>query len=270
MTLSILICTMDEGILTVPQVLLTERADVNYIISFQYTDKHFLSKVPELLVQRKDVFIYPLFGKGLSVNRNNAIKHAIGDLALIADDDVRYKDEYIDNILQTFQQNPCVDIAVFRAKTYKGDFLKKYQEVSYDYANRPKKAYVSSVEIAFRIEKISGHLFFNECFGLGSDFLACGEEDIFLEDALRQGLRIQYYPLTIVETEEMTTGTRVYKDVKVLRSKGAVLYYIYGNTAWLRAFKFALLSACRGKGNILYIMRVLIEGIVYIKKKCNE
>ena len=71
--IEVLICTVDEGIRRVPDVLSpTVRGDVRYLVSFQYTDKKWLEAVPEMLKRRADVKIVALAGRGLSVNRNHA------------------------------------------------------------------------------------------------------------------------------------------------------------------------------------------------------
>ena len=85
-TLDILICTIDDGILKVPAMLLPERADVRYIVSVQHTIPQSLINVPAPLVYRQDVTIGFLEGKGLSRNRNNALRMSDADICLVADD----------------------------------------------------------------------------------------------------------------------------------------------------------------------------------------
>ena len=81
----------------------------------------------------------------------------------------------------------------------------------------------------------------DERFGLGSPYLACGEEEIFVEDVARQGLEVRYEPLPIVRTDSLTTGTKFLQSPAVQRSKGAVLYYMHGfRGAFLRCVKCAL------------------------------
>lgn len=89
LTLDLLICTLDDGILKVASIFQEERNDVRYIVSQQITDERF-RQIPSTFLLRKDVLVSQIEGKGLSVNRNNALSLARGDVALIADDDVRY------------------------------------------------------------------------------------------------------------------------------------------------------------------------------------
>ena len=101
MKLELLICTLDERIARVPDILLPARPDISYLVSMQYTDPKFLDHVPDVLRQRPDVRLIFLEGKGLSRNRNHCLDAATGDLALIVDDDCRYREEYFDRIIAT-------------------------------------------------------------------------------------------------------------------------------------------------------------------------
>lgn len=267
MLLSVLICTLNEGIKDVAQILLPKRDDVNYIISFQYTEEYYLSLIPDLLSLRDDVAVHTLRGKGLSINRNNALMYATGDIALIADDDVRYKDEYFDTILKTFQEHTDVDIALFRAKSYDGEWLKKYPEYSYDYMNILNEVYPSSFEIVMRTYLYEKGIRFDERFGLGTDFLACGEESVFLEDSLKNNFKIVYFPKTIVETDYNTTGLKILIDKKVQRSKGAVFFYCYGfRKAFYLCLKESLYHFIHSGVNPFTLLRNMYDGIEYCKK----
>ena len=42
MTLDILICSLNKGIVRIDDLLLPQRKDVRYIVSYQYTDERYL------------------------------------------------------------------------------------------------------------------------------------------------------------------------------------------------------------------------------------
>ena len=268
MVLSVLICTLNDGVKNIIDVLLPEREDVNYVVSFQYTDDAFLSLIPEDLKARKDVSISCLQGKGLSRNRNNAFSCATGDLFLIADDDARYKNEYFDIILKTFQDNQDVDIALFKAKDYEGKWLKEYPGYAYKYGESHNANYPCSCEMVIRkdVYVVKG-VCFDELFGLGSDYLSSGEEDVFLKDALRTGVNIVYFPELIVETDSNTTGLRILHDEKVQRSKGAALCYCYGfYPALFRCIKESLYHFFHSFANPFVLLKNMCDGIKYCRK----
>ena len=224
LTLDILICTIGDGLLKVPDMLLPERDGVRYVISVQQAGKN----TPSLLKSRKDVTIDKIDGAGLSRNRNNAIRIATSDICLIADDDNRYLPEYIDNILKSWQDSPDADIITFQAENYQGEPLHPYPA-----------PYISSVEITFRRSAIiEKGLKFDERFGIGGQLFCAGEEDVFMADARRAGLNILYMPTVIVRTQAATTGSKLIGNRKLQVTKGATFRYVYGtNSAIWRSFK---------------------------------
>lgn len=239
--LSILVCTYNDRIKDVPALLLTEREDVCYVVSFQYTANFFLEMVPEVLKQRADVTILPLPSTGLSANRNNALRHCMTELAIIADDDLRYTDEQLTRVIRYFANHSEVDVACFQAYDEEGQPMKDYATRSFSYAERPAGTYFSSWEIAFRVDAPLPP--FDTRFGLGAQYLSCGEEEVFIHQAHHLGARVQYVPEQIctVSVRE-TTGARFLLDTKVRRSKGAVLYMMHGVIgALLRMTKFILM-----------------------------
>lgn len=53
---------------------------------------------------------------------------------------------------------------------------------------------ISALEMACKRQSVQGFIRFDERFGLGTKFLTCGEEEVWLEDALRAGLKLHYFP----------------------------------------------------------------------------
>lgn len=266
MTLDILICSLNKGIVRVQDVLLPLREGVRYIVSYQYTDDRYLDLIPKALSQRSDVTLYTYKGQGLSANRNLALDKAQADVVMYADDDAHLLPDTPEIVTHHFKQEPSLDVAFFCATTYTGKPLKKYPEMSFPIKAIPVQYAVSALEMACRREKVQGIMRFDERFGLGTKFLTCGEEEVWLEDALRRGLEMHYYPEKIVETSTMLKKSMIYVDAGVQRSRGAITYYRYGFGAWLRSFRFAFQSARKGYCHFLPMMRHLAEGIRYMKR----
>ncbi|MBQ9362141.1 MAG: glycosyltransferase family 2 protein [Bacteroidaceae bacterium] len=221
MCLDVLICTIDQGILRVPQVILPPQEGVRWVVSMQYTDGQFLDVVPQELTERKDITLTCIEGKGLCRNRNNAIQHASGDILLVADDDCQYTAEALDTVIKTYELNPSADIILFQSN------LEKY------FPERPtlyQKAfqdgyYPSSVEMSFR--KGLG-LRFDERFGLGSEHLSAGEESVFLKDAENAQYSIVCIPKRIVTTPHSYVTDNLLTDKQLQRTKGATFRYLFG------------------------------------------
>lgn len=268
MKLSVLICTMDERIRRVPDILQASRGDVEYVVSWQYTDFSVLDMLPAVLRSRTDVTVCPLSGRGLSLNRNNALEHAQGDLCLIADDDMRYCDDAFDNILHTFGEHPDVDVAQFQVKSYDGRWLKNYASQSYVF--RPddtRCVYPSSVELVLRREAWRRGLRFNPHLGLGAAYLTAGEEEVLLADAVALGMQVSYFPCCIARTDAACTGGRFPYDAGVQRAKGAVFYRRFGlwEARW-RCVREALSWGVRKGCNPFQLWHHMMQGIRYIRK----
>ena len=71
MTLEILICTIDEGINRVADMLLPQATGLRYLVSWQQTGK--VAPMVPARLRRPDVHVFTLQGNGLSHNRNNAL-----------------------------------------------------------------------------------------------------------------------------------------------------------------------------------------------------
>ena len=268
MTLDILICTIDEGLEKVPDVLMSPRDDVRYVVSMQWTDMRaesesfaddegermdewLLKRVPKVLKERRDVTLTFLKGRGLSRNRNHALAHATADVLLIADDDNRYTTELIGNVFEAYEQHPEADVIHFQALDLDEKPLHAYPA-----------DYVSSVEMTFRREvKVR----FNEKFGLGSEKLCSGEEEVWMKDARDAGYSVLYVPKPVVMTPAGTTGACFVGNEKLQMSKGATFRYVYGtpNALW-RTLKEAGWWLVHRGANPFPILYNMLKGMVEV------
>ena len=261
MTLQILISTLDEGIERIGAMLLEQRKGIGYLVSWQHSSDEVPTLPSELM--REDVEVHNLAGRGLSRNRNNCIEHATADLCIIADDDCRYTHEQLQKVIDTFAQNPETDIATFQ---YSGEGDSKYYpKESADISNFPKGYYVSSIEIAFRREAVQGKVWFNENFGLGTEPFHCGEENLFIQDALSLGLSCHFYPITIVHDNQPLEFLNRSMDKGTLMAHGADLQIFHTGTKHLRALLKAWRLRRDEKVPFFYGLRHIVKGISYMK-----
>jgi glycosyltransferase involved in cell wall biosynthesis len=261
MTLQLLISTLNEGINSVAQLVLPPREGIGYVVSWQHSGNEEIALPVEL--QRPDVEVYNLQGRGLSRNRNNAIRHATADVCLIADDDCRYTHERLQQVIDTFEQNPNVDIATFR---FEGEGSNKFfPTYSFNLSKFPKGYFVSSIEIAFRRERVQGKLWFNENFGLGAKIFDCGEEHIFIQDALSQALTCLFFPITVVRENDSTVCVKRDVEPGTLMAHGAILQLYNPSTVFLRILLKAY-RLCRYR-NVPFFkaVRHMKKGAQYMK-----
>lgn len=242
MTLELLVCTYNERIRSAAELLLPPMPRVRYLVAWQCTTAEATSMpIPACMAHRNDVRVIRTKTSGLSVNRNVALKHAQGDILLIADDDCRYLPEQLQGILQTYADRPEADVITFRMTDAEGHFHKDYPQAPFDWQATPRGFHVSSWEISFRNER--GLPPFDENFGIGAPLLGCAEEEVWLHDALQgaKGIKARYVPYTIGRTPSGTTGTRFLEDRSVQRAKGAMIRLLHKPVpAFLRIVKTAL------------------------------
>jgi len=267
MIVNILVSTIDAGIKRIENLLLPRRPDLKYVISHQVTNEQFRVIPPAL--QREDIIIGQIEGRGLSRNRNNAFALADGDIGILADDDVRYREADIDTVLDAYQKDQKLEVACFKIATPEGQPpYKDYYQFDY-LLNDESHHYLSTLEITVRLSALKEHnLEFDERFGLGSKLNSFGEEAVFIHDCIRAGLKVKYIPEFIVEHEATSTiksleqyaeSNNIFKGAYDARRYGwlALPAAIYGT------FKFWLEIKKEGKRPLKYLQERL-QGIIYI------
>lgn len=147
---------------------------------------------------------------GVSRSRNAALTNATGDYCLLCDDDEYLYDGYEDKIIKAFETYPKADIICFKIK------VAPPADLASTALKRSKKKYkkhpckmgflrvlkVATWQIAFRREAIiNSCIRFDEHYGSGSK-LGSGEENIFLYDCLKNGLKIRYVPELLGEVSQ--------------------------------------------------------------------
>lgn len=261
MTLQLLVSTIDRGIDNVCRLVLPPAADISYVVSWQHSAPDTARTLPSAL-QRDDIKVVHLEGRGLSRNRNNCLRHASADICLICDDDCRYTEQGLRSIIETFSANPSTDLATFMM--HSPGMSKRYPAASCHLTHAITGYYPSSVEMAFRRQSIQGRLQFNEHFGLGAERFLCSEEEIFLHDAQTLGLHCHFYRLTIVEHDHPTTETARATHPGVLMGKGAFLYIGYRSKMLLYPLPIAWRLHRQHGTSMLYGLRYLYKGLFHI------
>jgi len=264
LVLNVLISTIDAGIDNIKKILLPKRADVVYIVSHQYRDNKYKYIPTEL--DRDDVIVSQIFGQGLSISRNNAINVAKGDIAVLSDDDVVYTNKFFDSIIEKFIDDK-IDAALFKIMTFEDESdYKRYPNESYKLSKNNFHS-PSSIEIAFRINKIKGKYFFDKRFGLGSK-LDGGEEYLFVKDLLKGGMNVFFYPTYIV-IHSKDSFIKQYSRYHKRRNRvtGAIEAREYGIFAYLKAFISTIRifnELIKNKKNPLIYLLERYSGINYI------
>lgn len=132
--------------------------------------------------------------RGLSNSRNHAIRNAIGKICLFCDDDEVLESNYVETITNAFKKHKA-DIIVFKL-----NFLHKKCPNKIIKLNLFNAGNITSPQIAInRIKILSSEISFCEKMGSGTGNGA-GEENKFICDSLKLGLKAKYVPELIGKT----------------------------------------------------------------------
>lgn len=138
--------------------------------------------------------------KGLSKSRNEAIKNAKNDIILIADDDVSYNTNYKEIIVDAYNEYKNADIICFYVKSKNNK--RKTKKMFTGKVGYLRAMKIISCEISFkRTSIINNNLKFDENYGSGTKFNR-GEEQIFLYEALKKGLKVLFINKQIGEVSQ--------------------------------------------------------------------
>ncbi|MBS9775345.1 glycosyltransferase [Candidatus Gracilibacteria bacterium] len=200
LTLGVLITTMNNGIKRVKKELLPQLKDVDeVIISHQITDENISPEKENLGENIKYVFMRE---KGLSKNRNNALKYATADICYICDDDLDFIEGF-EKIIKNSYADIEADIITFQAQTPDG---KKHFPIKEGKHSKSSILRIWSWGITFKREVIQkNNIIFDEEFGLGARY-PVGEENIFLTDCYKKGLKMFHCEKSIVIHKEESSG----------------------------------------------------------------
>ncbi len=232
MVLEILISTMNRDNLSFLDKMFvnTNLHDYKILIINQTSEDKLLKS------ENEHVRVVNSFGYGLTKSRNLAIQHALGDICLIADDDVEYTKDFGDIIKQAFKNYTDASIIKFKIDTFCGNSYKSYPQQSKRLTTRKDIISASSIEIAFKRKAIlKNNVSFNINFGLGSYFTS-GEEYLFLKEALKKGLNI-YFENKYVVKHALEHSTSNMGSDNFIKSQAAIYYLEHKNLSYLFLLK---------------------------------
>lgn len=196
-----------------------------------FANQYDLSKYEKGLINGKCIEMITTTTRGVGINRNIALSYASGDIVVIADDDMKYVDNYAQIISKAFRRIPDADGFVFNISTHgknvgrrKNKKIKRvhfYNALNYGAARLAVK----------RKSLIREGITFNTNFGGGCIYSA-GEDVIFVTDMLKHGMKLYTYPETIgIVNQNSSTWFEGYTE-KFFYDKGALYKKISGGLAF--------------------------------------
>lgn len=241
MILEILISTMNrDNLFFLEEMFVNNNYNDYQILIINQTSQDKILKSDKANIRVINSFEY-----GLSKSRNLAINNAVGDICLIADDDVQYIKGFEETIKKAFVNNSYASIIKFKIDTFCGKKYKAYPEKSKKLNNKKDILSASSIEMAFKLKDIlDKNILFNTFFGLGSYFTS-GEEYLFLRESLKKGLTANFENEYIVKHALERSTSNMGSD-NFIKSKAAIYYLEYKNFSYLFLLKYIFFVLRRG------------------------
>lgn len=250
------------GLDAVAAMGLPEVAGVRYVVSWQIPAEYVSGSFPGEIARRPDIVICRVNCRGVTGNRNNALAHSVAPVVLIADNDLKYTEQNLKAVIEVFDSNPGIDLAVFR---YDGD-PRPFPECEMDIGRKmPKGFHVASMQMAFRREAVErAGLRFDERFGPGAERLKGCDDDVFFLDARKAGLVIRYFPVTVTAHPGPSSGYQPITNTGFLEGMGAYHRLEWPVTSPLRIMLKAWRMYRSGQSPLLTSLRYLWRGYFHL------
>lgn len=171
--------------------------------------------IPESLLESNvsNIKVINAFEKGLSKSRNKGLENASKELLVFTDDDVIYKIDFQESIVNAFN-NLKSNVIQFQIEDFSNHLFKKYEKkvktacTSFDCLN------MMSIELVFQKAFLTeNNIFFDERFGLGSQY-PLGEENIILHDILNAKGNIAFQPTTIGQHKNESSTDLIINSIR--------------------------------------------------------
>ncbi|MBO5239341.1 MAG: glycosyltransferase family 2 protein [Lachnospiraceae bacterium] len=206
----------------------------------------------------KNITYFNFEERGVGLNRNNTLMRADADVCLFADDDMVYVDGYDKIVDKAFEECKDADVIIFN--------LHEENSSRYIIKNKHRVRYYNylrygTARVAVRTNSVKKNaIYFNQCFGGGTSYCH-GEDNLFLTECLKKGLKIYAVPYYIAKLtdERLSTWNNGY-DQKYINDQG-VLYRAISKHWWrILCLQDALRKHNSYGMNWWNAFRIMIEG----------
>ena len=213
------------------------RKDVEILIAVQG------GAAPDL--QRKDVIVIHLDSIGAANSRNKVLTEASGKILFFGDDDMRWVQKGMEEVVSHFSSNDDVDLILGQSINENSKLRKRYFR-NKKRLSRFNSAKAATYEIAIRTESFRRkRITFDENFGAGTENYL-GDEYIFIANACSKGLSCEFIPSIVAIHPSDSSGTR-FGTTQDARARSLVFQKVFGPLAPLARLGFVLKNPIRFK-----------------------
>ncbi len=185
-----------------------------------------------------EVRVFSCSQRGVGNSRNRALLESRNDILLFSDDDIVYENNLEEMILSEFEAHPEADGIFFNVevdesrRTYHID---EFGPVPFRASGR-----YPTYSLAVRRSAVNkADIHFSTLFGGGAPY-SCGEDSLFIMDAIKAGLKLFKSPVNIGrEVLRESTWFKGYTE-KFFFDRGVLYHFLYGKLAVLLGARFIL------------------------------
>lgn len=161
-------------------------------------------KYEDITFKGNSIKIFSNTERGIAKSRNKALTNSTADISILADDDMQFSDDYKKTAITAFQKYDS-DIIIFNFIDDNNKLTRTNKTVKkiniFNYMN------YGAARIAFRNGSIKeNNIFFKETFN-AAPLPTCGEDTLFLRDALKKKLKIIAVPEALAELKNDRNST---------------------------------------------------------------
>ncbi len=176
--------------------------------------------------------------RGVGRNRNIALQYADGDLLLMGDDDVVYREDMPEQVVRAFADNPQADVIVFGMEMVKDGKVFETRAEPHRRLRVWNAMKYGTYRVAVRREALQRTgITFHESFGGGCPFSA-GEDTLFIKSCFDKGLRVYAHPYVLGSCCKDTSSWFVGYNEKYFYDRGVLVRHLFPRTAYLMALYF--------------------------------
>ncbi len=200
--------------------------------------------------------------RGVGKNRNTALcaSYEDTDVVLFADDDMKYIDGYQTVIENAYGRHPDADIIIFNCNI-KNAGLEEENNSKASRVRIHNFGRYGTVQISIKKKSLQHkRLSFSELYGGGSIY-SCGEDSLFLRDALRKKCKIYYIPEIIAEVDQQTSTWFTGINDKFLFDKSVLSSALFPKAKYVSWIYFYLKFAPKAKQSKKDSLKTMLSGI---------
>ena len=199
--------------------------------------------------------------RGVGLNRNIALLASDAEFVLFADDDMIYRDDMPQSVLDAFLETPDADVLVFGIDITRDGVVTEQRHLEKGRIWVWNAMRYGAVRIAVRREALLRHnITFHQCFGGGCRFSA-GEDSLFLKNCLDHGLRVRAHPYVLGQCRKESSSWFVGYNEKYFYDKGVLVRHLFPKAYWLMGLYFAVNFKRQTELGVMRRIRLVYLGI---------